>query len=313
MKTGMKLERRGLPILIEALRPNQWIKNLAVFAPALFTGQLFNPVVFASAFSGFLIFCALSSASYLLNDVIDLPYDRLHPDKKNRPVASGRILVSRAMETMIFLSFIALIASFFVSIPFLLVALTFFFIHILYSLYLKKIAVLDILTIALSFFLRVFAGEVITGFHLSIWLTLTVVFLSLFIASCKRRSELELEGEKTRPTLANYRMRLLDFYTSTFATATILTYSLYTFLGIEQSSFLGPLRMLVALAFPNFEGRKLMILTVPFVLYGIMRYAQLIYEKPVGEKPEMLVTQDRPLIASILLWGTAVALIIYVI
>lgn len=309
----MKLPNSSFSALFESLRPNQWVKNLAIFASALFTGQLFNLPTLASALSGFLIFSALSSASYLLNDIIDLPYDRLHPDKRNRPVASGRISVGTAMETMLFLSFIALIAAFFISTPLLLVALTFFFTHILYSLYLKKLAVLDILTIALSFFLRVFAGEVITGFHLSIWLTLTVVFLSLFIASCKRRSELELEGEKTRPTLAHYRMRLLDFYTSTFATATILTYSLYTFLGTEQTLFSGPLRTLISQTFPNSEGRKLMILTVPFVLYGIMRYAQLIYEKPVGEKPEMLVTQDRPLIAAILFWGIAVTVIIYAI
>lgn len=310
----MKLKRESFHYLFMALRPNQWVKNLAVFASAIFTGQIFinSQVLFYSIF-GFIIFSALSSASYLLNDIIDLPYDRLHPDKKHRPLAAGLISVTTAMETLMFFSFVSLIAAFFIGIPFLLVAVIFFVLHVFYSLYLKKIAVLDILAIALSFFLRVLAGEVITGFHLSIWLTLTVVFLSLFIASCKRRSELELEGEKTRPTLAHYRMRLLDFYTSTFATATVLTYSLYTFLGIEQTSFSGPLKDFIRYLYPQIEGRKLMILTVPFVLYGIMRYAQLIYEKPVGEKPEMLVTQDKPLITSILIWGILVTLIIYAI
>lgn len=310
-----KLSKNSFRALFTALRPNQWIKNLAVFASTIFTGQLFNPTfapLFASL-AGFLIFSALSSASYLLNDIVDLPYDRLHPEKKHRPLASGLISISTAVETLMFLSFVALIAAFFISIQFLLTALTFFILHVFYSFYLKKIAVLDILAIALSFFLRVLAGEVITGFHLSIWLTLTVVFLSLFIASCKRRSEMELEGEKTRPTLAHYRMRLLDFYTSTFATATILTYSLYTFLGVEQSGSSGPLRNFINIVWPQVEGRKLMILTVPFVLYGIMRYAQLIYEKPVGERPEMLVTQDKPLIGVVLLWGALVTGIIYVI
>ncbi len=309
----MRETRASFKALLVALRPNQWVKNLAVFAPALFTHQLFNPAVFVDSILGFIIFCALSSASYLLNDIVDLPLDRLHPDKKRRPLASGQVSTSLAMETLMLLSFFALIVSFFISTAFLFTALTFFLLHVLYSLYLKNYAVLDILTIASSFFLRALAGEIITGFHLSIWLTLTVVFLSLFIASCKRRSELELEGEKTRPSLAHYRMRLLDFYTSTFATATILTYSLFSFLGADSRNVSGPLSDFVALAFPQAEGRKLMILTIPFVLYGIMRYAQLIYEKPVGEKPEALVTQDRPLITAILLWGILVAVIMYMI
>lgn len=297
--------------LIIALRPNQWIKNLSLFASIIFTGQLFNPSLLLVSFLGFLVFNLLSSASYLLNDIVDLPYDRLHPDKRNRPLASGTVSVNSAVETMMFLSFIGLLASFFLSISFFFIAFLFFLLHGLYSFFLKKVAVLDILTIATSFFLRVFAGEVLTGFHLSIWLSLTVVFLSLFIASCKRRSELELEGEKTRPTLAHYHMRLLDFYTSTFATATILTYSLYSFLSSEPGAFQGPIGDVVATTFPVVIGRKLMVLTIPFVLYGIMRYAQLIYEKPVGEQPETLVTQDKPLVVAILLWGITVVLIVY--
>lgn len=302
---------RRFKALFIALRPNQWIKNLSLFASVIFTGQLFKIDLLGMSFLGFLVFNALSSASYLINDIVDLPYDRLHPDKKYRPLASGLVSVNEAMEAMMFLSLIGLIAAFFLGIPFFLVAASFFLLHVLYSIVLKKLAVMDILTIATSFFLRVFAGEALSGFHLSIWLTLTVVFLSLFIASCKRRSELELEGEKTRPTLAHYRMRLLDFYTSTFATATILTYSLFSLVG--SYSFQGPLGSIVSEAFPQVVGRKLMILTLPFMLYGIMRYAQLVYEKPVGEKPEALVTQDKPLVTSILIWGLLVVLIVYVI
>ncbi len=297
--------------LIAALRPNQWIKNLSLFASVIFTSQLFHMDLLLHSFFGFLVFNALSSASYLLNDIVDLPYDRLHPDKKKRPVAMGLVSVNTAMEMMMFLSLIGLIGAFFLGIPFFFVTALFFLVHVFYSLFLKKIAVMDILGIAVSFFLRVFAGEVLTGFHLSIWLTLTVVFLSLFIASCKRRSELELEGEKTRPTLAHYRMRLLDFYTSTFATATILAYSLFSFLETAPTSLEGPFGGLIATIFPQVIGRKLFILTFPFVLYGIMRYAQLIYEKPVGEKPEALVTQDKPLVTSILIWGILIIFIVY--
>ena len=300
-----------LKALIRALRPNQWIKNFSIFAAIVFTGQLFNVEVLSSSIIAFLLFSALSSASYLLNDIVDLPYDRLHPDKKYRPLASGRISVNEALQALMILAFIGLAGAFFLDEAFFFVALIFFLLHVLYSLILKKVAVLDILAIATSFMLRVFAGEVLTGFYPSIWLTITVVFLSLFIASCKRRSELELEGEKTRPTLAHYRMRLLDLYTSTFATATILTYSLFSFLGSNPEDYTGPLGEVVSSAFPQVVGRKLMILTLPFMLYAIMRYAQLIYEKPVGEKPEALVTQDRPLVISIVLWGLLTIFIVY--
>ena len=304
---------KRLKAFLIALRPNQWIKNLSLFASIIFTGQLFKFDLLLMCILGFLVFNALSSASYLINDIVDLPYDRLHPDKKYRPVASGQVSVNEAMETMMILSLVGLISAFFLGISFFLIAASFFLLHVLYSLILKKMAVLDILTIATSFFLRVFAGEALSGFHLSIWLTLTVVFLALFIASCKRRSELELEGEKTRPTLAHYRMRLLDFYTSTFATATILTYSMFSFVEGTGNAFRGPLGEIVSGAFPQVVGRKLMIITLPFILYGIMRYAQLIYEKPVGEKPEALLTQDKPLVTSILIWGLLVILIVYVI
>ena len=296
--------------LIKALRPHQWVKNLSLFAPIIFTGQLFNPGLFLLTTLGFIIFCLLSSSSYLLNDVVDAPLDKLHPEKKSRPIASGKLSTNLALETLVILALLGLAAAFILSFSFFVIAAIFFALHIFYSLYLKKIAVLDILTISASFILRVLAGEFLTGFHISVWLLLTVVFLSLFIATSKRKSELELSGSVTRPSLMHYRERLLDFYGSTFANATLITYALFAYL--ERPPRFSNIRGFLSEVTPNLLERKWLMITIPFVIVGIMRYAQLIYEKQAGEKPEKLITSDLPLIISIALWGISVILIIYV-
>ncbi len=295
---------------IKAIRPQQWVKNLALFAPIIFTGQLFNPQVFVLTTLGFIVFCVLSSASYLLNDIIDSPLDKLHPEKKLRPIAAGIISQGRAFEIMGALSLAGLFFAFILSSSFFIIAGLFFLLHIGYSVYFKKVAVLDILAIALSFILRVLAGIFLSGYYLSVWLLLTVVFLSLFIATSKRKSELELSGVTTRPSLNHYRERLLDFYASTFANATLITYALYAFLD-EPPHFANISGLLKEFS-PQLLGRKWMMITVPFVIIGIMRYAQLIYEKQAGEKPEKLITSDIPLVASIITWGVMVIFIIYV-
>ncbi len=296
--------------IFRALRPHQWIKNLSLYGSIIFTGQLFNLPLFLLTTLGFIVFCALSSASYLLNDIVDVPFDKLHPDKKNRPIASGILSTGTAFEVLAFLALSGLIFAFILSPSFFIVAGSFFALHVAYSLYFKKVAVLDILAISLSFILRIIAGEVLTGFHLSIWLLLTVVFLSLFIATSKRKSELELEGSITRPTLLHYRERLLDFYNSTFANATLITYALFAYL--EEPPHFSNIKGLLSEVTPNLLGRKWMMITIPFVIVGIMRYAQLIYERQAGEKPEKLLTSDIPLITSIALWGITVIFIIYV-
>lgn len=304
------MKKNSVVIIIKALRPQQWVKNLSLFASIIFTGQLFNVPLFVLSVLGFIVFCILSSASYLLNDIVDAPLDRLHPEKKHRPIASGVLSSHRAFEIFAILSILGLVFAFLLSPSFFIISAAFLVLHILYSLYLKKIAVMDILAIAVSFILRVFAGEVLTGFHLSVWLLLTVVFLALFIATSKRKSELELIGATTRPSLLHYKERLLDFYASTFANATLITYALYTYLDVPpRFENIGGLLSEVN---PTLLGRKWMMITVPFVVIGIMRYAQLIYEKQAGERPEKLITSDIPLITSILLWGVTVIFIIYV-
>ena len=184
--------------------------------------------------------------------------------------------------------------------------------HLAYSFYLKRIAVLDILAISFSFILRALGGEVATGYHLSIWLMLTVVFLSLFIASGKRRSELVVEGTKARPTLMKYQKALLNFYTSVFAVATLISYSLFSYFA-QPPDFSHPgVRQFLIQKMPYLIGRKWLMMSIFPVIFGIMRYSQLVFEKQEGQTPEHLLTSDIPLSAIVFGWGLMIILIIYV-
>ncbi|MBI4130780.1 UbiA prenyltransferase family protein [Candidatus Roizmanbacteria bacterium] len=299
--------------IIKVIRVNQWIKNLSLYAAIIFTANLFTPVFFLATTYGFFVFCALSSASYVFNDLVDAPYDRNHPRKRFRPIAMGTLSIQEAMIIFFILATLGLSVAYFLGIGFFLISTLFFLLHIGYTLWLKKHAILDIIAIASSFLTRVFAGEAITGLHIPIWLTFSVIFLSLFIASCKRRSELVAVGNKTRPALEHYRAQLLDFYNSTFATGTIITYAMFTFQA-QAPDFNPLIHDFLLFVFPQALGRKwLMVSTLPLIVVGIMRYAQLIYEREaVGESPEKLVTTDKPLIATIALWGFSVILFTYI-
>lgn len=297
--------------LFQSLRPNQWIKNLILFAAIIFNGKIFDPAYFLLTSLGFVIFCALSSASYLFNDIVDLSFDRLHPIKKKRPLASGAISLNIATEVAFLLILFGLLAALFLSPLFFFVAGTFATLHILYSLILKKHAILDIVSIAFSFILRAFAGEVLTSFHLPFWLFLSILFIALFVAATKRHAELLRQGPTTRPTLFQYRERLLDSYTSMFGSASLIAYALFTFLE-EPPEFNAPFKQFLISVFPQALERKWMIITIPFILYGLMRYAQLAYEGTSGEQPEKIITSDIPLIISIIGWGLAAILILYV-
>lgn len=289
-----------------ALRVNQWIKNLIVFTAILFSGNLLVPDMFLQSAYAFIIFCLLSSTSYLLNDIIDYQYDKKHPHKKLRPIASGVITLPQATFIVFLLAVVSLIMALVFSIALFLIAFAFLLLHFMYSLYLKRYPIIDIFTISFSFLLRTVAGEVASGFHIPIWLILTIFFVSLFMATVKRHAELVRHGNKTRLSLMNYNDHLLTFLTNTFATATILAYSLYTYL--EKPPFIEtPLSYL----YPRFEGRKWLMVTIPFVVYGIARYAQLLYQKQDGERPEKIITSDKPLIIAMLLWGLITVSLIY--
>lgn len=303
--------------LFKAIRPRQWIKNIAVFAPIVFTGQFFNPELFNISLQSFFIFCLLSSGSYLINDILDVSRDRLHPFKKLRPIASGKVPILIALLTSFTFLFIAFVWSLFINPPFFIViVLLFFILHMTYSFILKHIPVLDIMAIAFGYFLRVYGGEFATSFHLPIWLSLCVWSLSLFLAIGKRRAELTLllaqSGSviKARPTLGHYSEKLLDVYTAMFANSTWITYAFYTFLE-KPPKFRQAPTILFLEYFPRLTERKWLMLTIPFVLFGIMRYMQLIYEHHYGESPERVITTDKFLLLTVSFWALSVMGIIY--
>lgn len=307
--TSMGKER--IIILLKTLRVNQWIKNLVVFTAILFSGKLFDQTLFMRTLWAFFIFCLLSSTSYVLNDIIDIQYDKKHPVKRFRPIAAGSVTIPEATFIVFILTLTSLITSLFFSIPFLFLSLIFILLHFFYSLYLKRKPVVDIFSISISFMLRTFAGEVATGFHIPIWLLLTIFFGSLFMASVKRHAELTIQGKETRLSLYRYNEHFLDFLTYTFGTATIIAYATYTY--VERlpavTGFLSPVINDLA---PGFEARKWMMITIPLIVYGIARYAQLLYERAEGERPEKIITTDIPLITVLGLWGIVIVVLIYV-
>lgn len=297
-------------IYFYALRINQWLKNFVVFTAIIFSGKLFDLDLLLKSFNAFFIFCLLSSTSYVLNDIIDYPFDKQHPIKKFRPIASGDLSMPEATFIVFILSLVSLIFALFFSLPFFFLSSFFILLHFLYSFTLKKKPVIDIFTISFSFMIRAFAGEVATGYHIPIWLLLTIFFGSLFMAAVKRHAELVAYGTKTRLSLYRYKEHFLDFLTYTFGTATIIAYATYAYVEkLPQTE--APFSPFFDQYFPGFEGRKWLMITIPLVVYGIARYAQLLYEKAEGERPERTITTDIPLIVTIGLWGIIVVSLIY--
>lgn len=297
--------------LLRAMRINQWVKNLVVFTAIVFSGKLFDVDLWGPSLFAFIIFCLLSSTSYILNDIIDYPFDKKHPYKKNRPIAAGLITIPEATFVVFILTLICLVASLLFSVTFFALCFLFILLHFLYSLHLKKHPVIDIFTISFSFMIRTFAGELVTRYHIPIWLLLTIFFVSLFMATVKRHAELVSQGKETRESLNFYKEHLLDFLTTTFATITIIAYSFYTYfekLPTGKTVFTDFFSRL----YPDFEARKLMMITIPLVVYGVARYAQLLYEREQGERPEKIITTDKPLVATMILWAVITVSLIYV-
>jgi len=301
--------------LFKTARPRQWLKNVAVGMTILFTGQLFNPSAFYATVWAFIAFCLLSSSSYFINDILDIPKDKKHPFKKFRPIASGKIPLSLAWTTAILLLVIGLSISAMLGKSFFILALVFMLLQYSYSFFFKHKSIIDILAITAAYFLRVYAGEMATGYHISIWLALAALSLALFLAIGKRRAELTLiqgyQGvlpKDTRETLSRYSEKLLDTFTAMFATSTFITYCFYTFL--ERPSSRGFFFYGYKEFASDIPDRKWMMITIFFVLFGIMRYMQLIYEGK-GESPEKILTSDKPLLATVILWAISVFLIVY--
>lgn len=300
------------------LRPRQWIKNFAVFAAILFGGALFDFDVLAKVIWAFLIFCGLSSGIYIINDISDREKDKLHPFKRFRPLAHGDVPLWLAVILSITLIMGSFIAGLYITPAFVIITLVYLLLQISYSLFLKNIAVIDILALAAGYILRVYAGEFASGYHISVWLLLTTITLSLFLAVGKRRSELTLVSQyptaqinKMRKTLSHYSDRLLDVYASIFATSTFIAYSLFTFLE-NPLGFKLQLGFLMPEFLPEFFQRKWLMITIIPVVYGLMRYLQDIYEKHEGESPDRVLLSDKPLIVTVLTWALLVIVIIYI-
>lgn len=306
------VKKNKLTVVFEALRPIQWIKNLSIFAAIILNGQLFNQTAFTKSLLAFIVFCLLSSSSYLINDIVDIDKDKLHPVKKNRPIARGDLATSNAIFIAFILLFSGLFISLFINSGFFWLSLIFILFQYTYSLLLKKKAVVDIIGISFFFIIRTYAGEVATGYHLPVWIMLAVVFLSLFLASGKRRSEINNTGTKTRSALAGYDKNLLDFYTTMFAVSTLISYALFTFTE-EPVIFDGLIHHFLLENFPNALGRKWYMITILPVIFGIMRYGQVIFEMQEGERPEKIIATDIPLLMIIFMWGFMMIAIIYVI
>jgi decaprenyl-phosphate phosphoribosyltransferase len=303
--------------ILRLLRPRQWIKNLAVFAAITFAGELFYPPVFNKVLISFFVFCGLSSATYIINDIFDAKKDRLHPFKKYRPIANGDVPVVLAIGIAAFIMLFSLFVATSITPGFFALCIIYLLMQFLYSTFLKSLAVIDILVIAAGYILRVYGGEFASGFHISVWLLLTTISISLFLAIGKRRSELTLLSQNkdinvtaTRKSLSHYSERLLDVYASIFATSTFISYSLFTFLE-NPGGFKLSIGILMPDFLPLFFQRKWLMITIIPVVYGLMRYLQDIYEKHEGESPEKVLFSDKPLLVTVAVWVTLVVFFTY--
>lgn len=299
-------------LILRSIRPRQWLKNLSIYAPLVFWGDLFRPEGFTKTTRAAILFSLVSSAVYLINDVIDAERDRRHPFKKNRPIAAGKLSIRTALFVAAALLTLGLVGSFFLESYFFFPVLFYFLLQIFYSFWLRQVIILDALAIAFGFILRVFAGAWVLPVPLSSWLVLSTIGLALLLAFGKRRSErtiLAAEGlsSKTRKTLEHYPDTLLDAMISMSAAYAILSYSLFAF----QTSPLPATPLLETFLPVTIARPKLMMLTIPLVIYAVARYLYVIYEKKEGEVPEKVLLSDYPLLASVLVWGLAVVAIIY--
>jgi len=284
--------------LLISLRPGQWTKNFFVFPGLLFGGQLFNPIAVGRSIAAFAIFCVLSGVVYLINDILDRESDRLHPLKARRPIASGALGVGVAWTSALVLGAGSLAASVALGWSFTLVSVAYLVLQILYSVTLKHVVILDVLTIAIGFVLRGVAGAVAIDVQIGHWLLICTILLALFIALAKRRHEIVMlagDAPGHRPILGEYSPYLLDQMIGVVTASTLIAYIVFTVSPETTQKF----------------GTAWLGLTIPFPLYGIFRYLYLVHRREGGGSPADLLMTDRPLLACVALWAVTVAAIIY--
>lgn len=299
--------------ILRMMRPHQWVKNLFIFPALLFSKHLFYIPSLLTSLAAFAIFCLLSGAVYIFNDIMDVEEDRFHPVKKTRPIAAGLITKRYAGILFLLISIASLALSFAVNTGFGVIAAVYFIINICYSAYLKRIAIVDVMVVSLGFVLRAAAGGVAISVRVSPWLLVCTILIALFLVLAKRRHELTLLDERSnmlielsiaakdvghaikyRRSLDEYSAYFLDQMIAVTTASTLMAYILYTLSEDAISQF----------------GEHL-IYSVPFVIYGIFRYLYLIHQKKEGGSPTMTLLGDRPLLADIALWVVAVVAVIY--
>ena len=311
-----------LGVYLEALRPRQWTKNLVLFAPLVFAERAFHQPSMVRAVAAFMVFCALSGAVYLLNDLRDLEQDRRHPSKRNRPLASGRLGRRQAMVMAVVVLAAALSGAWLLdpgllttvdvvgleSAPllsadgrapsFLSACLAYLLLQVAYTLWLKHVVILDVMVVSIGFVVRAVAGAVVIRVDISHWLLVCTIFLALFLSLAKRRHEvvlLEDDASSHRRSLAEYDLTGLDLMISMVGAVTLVAYALYTTSEDTRIKF----------------GTVRLSLTLPFVIYGIFRYIYLVRRHDEGGDPSMSLLSDRPLLLAVALWGLAVVAILY--
>ncbi|MEI7812392.1 MAG: decaprenyl-phosphate phosphoribosyltransferase [Ignavibacteria bacterium] len=284
---------------MKMMRIEQWIKNLFVFVPLIFSRHLFDMPFLFQVIEGFIAFCLTSGAVYIMNDLIDIKSDMLHPVKRFRPIASGAVSKGKAVTSLVILVLGVLLLMSQLNIKFNLVLLSYVAINICYSFYLKHIVIVDIMSIAAGFMLRVLAGGFVISVYISSWLILTTLFVSLFLAVMKRRSELSLtlseEGGITRKVLSEYTISFTDQIATISASGVIICYALYS---VSERTV-------------NYLHTESLVYTTVFVVFGIFRFMYLVYRKSKGENATEVMMTDLPMIINTILYVLAAVYIVY--
>lgn len=285
--------------LIRSMRPRQWPKNIFVFVPLLFDRKLFDPASVLATTLAFVLLCLMSSAVYLMNDLVDIESDRQHPVKKDRPLPSGQLSPQVAMVAAILLAAVSLVGGYLLTPALALILLAYLLLQVAYTLRLKHVVLVDVMVIAAGFVLRIAAGVVVIDVErFSPWLYVFGGLLALIMAIGKRRHELVLLGAEAgnhRAILDDYSIDLTDWMLAVVTSGSVVAYSLYTFLA------------------EGVPDNHAMMLTIPFVLYAVFRYLYLIHVRQEGGAPEEIVLRDRPFQVNLILYGVMVVLALYVI
>jgi len=283
--------------ILKSMRPQQWLKNLFIYAPIFFSQNIFEVPLLIKATVAFITFCILSGALYTFNDLKDIEEDKQHPQKSKRPLALGKLKKSTAVISIIILTALAFVSAGIINKEFLAICLIYCGLQIAYSIWLKHVIILDVFVVAAGFLIRVVAGGLAIDVSLSSWLLICTTLLALFLAMSKRRHELVLledNAHNHRSILREYSPYLLDQMIAVVTASTLIAYSLYTISTETITKF----------------GTRKLIYTIPFVLYGIFRYLYLVHQKSEGGSPEALIIKDKPLLIDIFLWVMTVALIL---